>query len=671
MSDLEFEPALPALAKELGSSYGHFAAAGLASFDSEAVPILLTAMTSTNPAVRTNAAWLFNQRAKGYYEMLRDPRFAQAALTWLEDPEPSVRIAGIEALGGASPRQPASAETLAARLQDPDAGVRQTAAAYLPNLANQIRFSSSATRIDSVSFSGSADHYTLTINGGGLGNLPEHCPFEGVTPHFRLFEVAQIGAGEWGYPGDAKTLIFESWSDGQIQISGLAARPGDAIQIWVSNPVTGSSATWGGNIPGGSGNPQITSVTFFGRGTDLRVRINGSGFGNAPAAMPFTGNLNQFLFADQRTHSGAGAFEAGGNRWGHGQPDPVTAKFQSWSDNQILIDGFAGAYGQDDGSTLQRGDPVYVVVWNGSATSQTGPQTAWGGFVSARPTTHLVQHVNGVPALPDGTGGQIRILSGTGDFASVSDASNTLKVSGGTALNGTLNLSVLNLGPGGAVAPLIYTPSWGDHSSSWRLIKGWVPTGQSAQQAQVSLVAPTVPGIYHIILAMSWEVGGDHVASGTSWGIGKDMGYGWVNTYDVWNDGNDIADFNAEQLSSAQANGWATNNTLNGANTTHPDRWYLPRPYPADAITLVVAEKGVALPAPSTTRSPDLQEIVKLSQTHMNDEVITNFIKSAGKTYKLSVDDIVYLAAQSVSQGVISVMLRTNFTPAIETTSQN
>ena len=239
--------------------------------------------------------------------------------------------------------------------------------------------------ITGVVFSGGSDNYTITVSGTGFGSLPGGVPFDGVTPYFRLFEAAQLGAGEWGYPGDANPLAYQSWSDTQIQISGLAAHPGDAIQIWVSNPTTGSSATWGGNIPGGSGNPQITSVNFSGSGANLQMQIIGSGFGDAPANMPFTGDLNQFIFADQRTHSGAGAFEAGGERWGHGQSDPVAVKFQSWCDNKIIIDGFAGPYGQGN-ATIQNGDPIYIVIWKASDTSQTGPQTAWGGFVSPIPT---------------------------------------------------------------------------------------------------------------------------------------------------------------------------------------------------------------------------------------------------------------------------------------------
>jgi hypothetical protein len=211
-------------------------------------------------------------------------------------------------------------------------------------------------------------------------------------------------------------------------------------------------------------------------------------------------------------------------------------------------------------------------------------------LVSVATTFPLPALGQSIPTLPDGTGGQIRILSGTGAFASVSDANDVLNVSPGAALNGTVQLSVLNLAPAAnnAVAPLIYTPSWGDHSNSWRQINPWVPTGQSQQQAQISLTAPTAPGTYHIIFSVSWEVGGDHVASGTSWAIGKDLGYGWVNNYDIWNDGNDLADFNAAQLSSAQSNGWAYFNVLNSVSPMK----YTQRPIPADAITLVVSANG-------------------------------------------------------------------------------
>jgi hypothetical protein len=63
---------------------------------------------------------------------------------------------------------------------------------------------------------------------------------------------------------------------------------------------------------------------------------------------------------------------------------------------------------------------------------------------------------------------------------------------------------------------------------------------------------------------------------------------------------------------------------------------------------------------PAANVSPDLQEIVTLSRQHMDDSVITNYIISTGKAYKLSADDIIYLNGQGVSQGVISTLLKTD-----------
>jgi len=61
---------------------------------------------------------------------------------------------------------------------------------------------------------------------------------------------------------------------------------------------------------------------------------------------------------------------------------------------------------------------------------------------------------------------------------------------------------------------------------------------------------------------------------------------------------------------------------------------------------------------PSANLSPDLQEVVKLSQQKMSDDVITSYIKNSGKTYKLGADDIIYLNSQGVSQAVIATLLQ-------------
>jgi hypothetical protein len=77
------------------------------------------------------------------------------------------------------------------------------------------------------------------------------------------------------------------------------------------------------------------------------------------------------------------------------------------------------------------------------------------------------------------------------------------------------------------------------------------------------------------------------------------------------------------------------------------------------AACLGTASVCRAQAAPSDL-SPDVQEVLTLSRQHMDDSVITNYIFSTGKAYKLSADDIIYLNGQGVSQPVISALLATS-----------
>ena len=57
-------------------------------------------------------------------------------------------------------------------------------------------------------------------------------------------------------------------------------------------------------------------------------------------------------------------------------------------------------------------------------------------------------------------------------------------------------------------------------------------------------------------------------------------------------------------------------------------------------------------------QSPQLQEVVKLTQAKMSDDVILAYIRNSGASYNLSADDILYLNNQGVSQPVISALLQ-------------
>lgn len=135
MRDLLFEPAIPCFADLLGTKYGYFAVESLTHFDADAVPAFLAAFQSTNPATRVNAAYVFDR----HYGSPHDPRLTAAAVTWLKDSEPSVRIAGIEVLSDYSNWNPASAKPLIAMLRDPDPGVRHEALWTLPRHSNDFR----------------------------------------------------------------------------------------------------------------------------------------------------------------------------------------------------------------------------------------------------------------------------------------------------------------------------------------------------------------------------------------------------------------------------------------------------------------------------------------------------------------------------------------------------
>jgi len=61
--------------------------------------------------------------------------------------------------------------------------------------------------------------------------------------------------------------------------------------------------------------------------------------------------------------------------------------------------------------------------------------------------------------------------------------------------------------------------------------------------------------------------------------------------------------------------------------------------------------------------SPGVQEVVKLTQAHMGDDVILAYVRNSGSSYSLSADDILYLNSQGVSQAVISALLNAKGTP--------
>jgi len=134
MRDLVFEPAISILSDEFGTEYGDGAADKLARFGADAVPAFLAAFQSTNPAVRITATSIFNR----HYGSIQDPRLTEAAVAWLKDAQPEVRMAGVNVLTGYGSWNPKNADALVATLRDEDAGVRRAAMFGLPRFGNDL-----------------------------------------------------------------------------------------------------------------------------------------------------------------------------------------------------------------------------------------------------------------------------------------------------------------------------------------------------------------------------------------------------------------------------------------------------------------------------------------------------------------------------------------------------
>jgi hypothetical protein len=79
--------------------------------------------------------------------------------------------------------------------------------------------------------------------------------------------------------------------------------------------------------------------------------------------------------------------------------------------------------------------------------------------------------------------------------------------------------------------------------------------------------------------------------------------------------------------------------------------------------------KAAALDSASETRPVELSsgvaEVLKLGRAHASDEVIIAFISNSGRTYHLSVSEILYLREQGVSDQVLVAMLNSRENSAV------
>jgi hypothetical protein len=120
-------------------------------------------------------------------------------------------------------------------------------------------------------------------------------------------------------------------------------------------------------------------------------------------------------------------------------------------------------------------------------------------------------------------------------------------VATGRAIRGTLHVVVHNAHESAAEFPIIVTPTWGDHATSWRSASASTPTGTSRLRIAVDLIGPSVPGEYAIIVAGAAEARPEFVASGTN----------WPQLSPQWNNGTDIASWTTGRIETLVTSGAA------------------------------------------------------------------------------------------------------------------
>jgi tetratricopeptide (TPR) repeat protein len=222
--------------------------------------------------------------------------------------------------------------------------------------------------IRSVDWTVGQSNHKLVISGIGLGDL---APFDGDSPYILVTDVTR----NWnaGHDGDWVTVDVAEWNDSRITVNGFGSaygrgwsfETGDTVRVEVWNPETKkgpASATltvpaMNGLVPGGASQPTITSVSRVYPRAVQKIIIAGTGFGEQ---VPYDGDSPYILITDMTQN------------WNAGNPgDLVTLKVTSWTESEIVLEGFTGYYGTQ--WSLSGGDSVRIQVWN--VQTQRGPAT--------------------------------------------------------------------------------------------------------------------------------------------------------------------------------------------------------------------------------------------------------------------------------------------------------
>ncbi len=273
---------------------------------------------------------------------------------------------------------------------------------------------------------------------------------------------------------------------GRSIIVRTVALAGGLVALVTGFLVTGLTAAYADTRPAiTSWSPNPISIS-----EDQTITFNGSGFGTGGPA-GFTGDSSIFEFQD---------LTQGWNAGDSNISTTITVKFGTWSDTQVTIDGFAGAFGQG-GFVLKAGDQLNVAFANpqtglwGSAqatVSAVRPAIAsWSpGAISTTQDQTITFNGSGF-----GTGGPVGFTGDSSIFefqdltqgwnAGDSNISTTVTVQFGTWSNGKIVINGFGgafgqgtfvLKPGDQVSVAFANPQSGLWGSSKTTVAGGLPT---------------------------------------------------------------------------------------------------------------------------------------------------------------------------------------------------
>ena len=172
----------------------------------------------------------------------------------------------------------------------------------------------------------------------------------------------------------------------------------------------------------------------------------------------------------------------------------------------------------------------------------------------------------------------------------------------GDSINGTIKIQVENGHGSSAVVPVIYTPTWGSHSTSYETVDSWADTGTSNYDVTIDLTAPDESGTYYIIFASAGQTNGSYIASFTQWTVGTPS----------WNDGNDLADYTESDMGNCLSTGSAEVSDLlsdgSHVQTTYGVTYIKINVINTSSTTTTTTETTTTTTAESTTTTTTTEE---------------------------------------------------------------